>query len=24
MIEQHGGGGARCMLAEIFAPKITD
>lgn len=24
VIEQHGGGGARCMLAEIFAPKITD
>lgn len=23
IIEQHGGGGARCMLAEIFAPKLT-
>ncbi|WP_416260314.1 citrulline utilization hydrolase CtlX [Gibbsiella quercinecans] len=23
VIEQHGGGGARCMLAEIFAPKVT-
>lgn len=24
VIEQHGGGGARCMLAEIFAPAITN